>query len=420
LRQPRRAGVLASGVVLIADTGNSRLRSVVTARGVRNATEVAVPSSDGSLVHIFKDSTKQHLRTVLARTGVVVTRFEYDAAGRVTSMTDADGLRTTMAWDARGPTSVTGPYGHVNRLTVDSNGYLARVDKPGGESVSVAHSASGLLTEMVDETGARHTFQYEADGRLRVDNNPVGGLKALAWNRRLGAETVTVRTAANRTTSYETTRFPDGREAKRITWPDGTVTTVALAADDSTVETSADGTVTAITLAAHARFGNLAPVAGLTTTRLPSGLARNVTTSTAVSFVNNNEAFGVATESQTVRVNGRLFETTYDAVTRSWTSRTPLGRTTRWWRTTESARCGWRLRTMRQSPWPTPTAARWPWCRWVLAPPPLRTGLTARCRSPATRCRGLRCIPTPPPRCSTPSPHPQERRLACPRTGKVA
>jgi sugar lactone lactonase YvrE len=71
LRQPRRAGVMASGVVLIADTGNSRLRSVVTARGVRNATEVAVPSSDGSLVHIFKDSTKQHLRTVLARTGVV-------------------------------------------------------------------------------------------------------------------------------------------------------------------------------------------------------------------------------------------------------------------------------------------------------------------------------------------------------------
>ncbi|MCA2977989.1 MAG: hypothetical protein INH37_06875, partial [Myxococcaceae bacterium] len=333
LRQPRRVGVMASGLVVVADTGNARVRTVVTARGVRNAAEVAVPSADGSLVHVFRESTKQHLRTVSARTGRVVASFEYDALGRLTAMTDDEGRRTTVSWDARGPTSVVGPYGDVNRLAVDGNGYLSRVDKPGGESVQLAHTATGLLTDMVDETGARHRFEYEVDGRLRVDTNAVGGLKALSWSRAVTTgretETVTLRTAANRVTAYETTRRADGREEKRTTWPDGTVTTTLVGLDDSTVETSADGTVTTTQLAPHARFGTLSPVAGLVTVRLPSGLTQRVATSTSVGFFNDNEFFGLATEARVVTANGRAFETTWDTVSRTWTTRTPLGRVTR-------------------------------------------------------------------------------------------
>ena len=61
-------------------------------------------------------------------------------------------------------------------------------------------------------------------------------------------ETVTLRTAANRLTAYETTRFPDGQESKRTTWPDGTESFTRVALDDSTVETSPDGTVTTLPL----------------------------------------------------------------------------------------------------------------------------------------------------------------------------
>ena len=92
----------------------------------------------------------------------------------------------------------------------------------------------------------------EPDGRLKQDNNPVGGLKALAWSRTVTTgretETVTLRTAANRLTAYETTRFPDGQESKRTTWPDGTESFTRVALDDSTVETSPDGTVTTTAL----------------------------------------------------------------------------------------------------------------------------------------------------------------------------
>jgi YD repeat-containing protein len=63
--------------------------------------------------------------------------------------------------------------------------------------------------------------------------------------------------------------------------------------------------------------------------RLPSGLTSPTTTSSTVSYVNDNEAFGVASESVVVTVNGRAFETTWDAASRTWTSRTPAGRVSR-------------------------------------------------------------------------------------------
>jgi len=47
-------------------------------------------------------------------------------------------------------TAIVGPYGQRTTLTVDSNGYLAEIRDPAGESLHFIYGSGGLLAEMTD------------------------------------------------------------------------------------------------------------------------------------------------------------------------------------------------------------------------------------------------------------------------------
>jgi RHS repeat-associated protein/uncharacterized repeat protein (TIGR01451 family) len=289
--------------------------------------DLFVPSEDGSEVYVFGPGG-QHLRTVGWVTGALRYRFEYDTAGRLTSVTDGDGQVTRVERDASGrPLAIVAPHGQRTTLALDARGYLASLTHPAGETVDVTHTSTGLLTAMRDARGGLHQYTYDAQGKLERDTNPAGGYKHLTRTDTEDGYTVALSTALGATTRYQVQRLPGGGKKRTNTAPDGTVTLRLLAEDGSTTTTTApDGTLTTEVLGPDARFGMQVPLQSSLQVKLPGGLTSNRSHGNAVTYVNGDPAQGLSTLVDTLTRNGRTHTVTYTAASRTLTTKSPQGR----------------------------------------------------------------------------------------------
>ncbi|MCP3958903.1 MAG: hypothetical protein GY719_13710 [bacterium] len=97
----------------------------------------------------------------------LVTTFAYDALGRGTTTTAADGSSTSVGYDLLGKvTSRTDALGRVTSMTYDDMGRLVRTDHPDGTSESQSYDDEGRLVGQTDRGGRTTTFVYDAAGRL--------------------------------------------------------------------------------------------------------------------------------------------------------------------------------------------------------------------------------------------------------------
>ncbi|HRF45541.1 MAG TPA: PKD domain-containing protein, partial [Candidatus Competibacteraceae bacterium] len=141
LNAPRGIAVLPDGSILIADTGNNRIRKISPPLPGFSATDLAIASEDGRLLYRFT-AEGRHLSTVDTLTKTVLYTFGYDSAGRLTSITDADNNVTAIERDGGGnPTAIVAPFGQRTTLTVNGNGYLASVANPAGETHQLTYTA---------------------------------------------------------------------------------------------------------------------------------------------------------------------------------------------------------------------------------------------------------------------------------------
>ncbi|MGW0177286.1 putative T7SS-secreted protein [Rhodococcus sp. NPDC003322] len=137
-----------------------------------------------------------------------VTRYEYDADGRMLAWVDDNGTRMDNTYDEDGRVVLQrGTAGIMNCR-------FEYTDLP-----------SGRVTVVTDSTGAATTHGFDADLRLRDLIDPVGGHTHTDYNSR--REPLRVRTPDGATTGYAYT--PDG-DVARITRPDGAVVTVQYSA----------------------------------------------------------------------------------------------------------------------------------------------------------------------------------------------
>jgi RHS repeat-associated protein len=281
-------------------------------------------------VYVF-DARGRHLRTLEALTGALRHRFDYDTQGRLSSITDGDGLMTRVERDVEGkPVAIVAPHGQRTRLTLDARGYLASTTNPADETVHVTHSPDGLLTTMRDARGGLHTYAYDDMGRLRKDTNPAGGHKGLVRTQASDGSgyTVAFSTTLGASTLYETQQLPQGGQKRIITAPDGTTTVRQFGTDGTTATTAPDGTVTTEMEGPDARFGMQAPLLASQQVRLPGGLTFTSSHRNTVTYVNGDTSNGIATLSDTLTRNGRAFVATYAASTRTLTTKSPEGRLT--------------------------------------------------------------------------------------------
>jgi RHS repeat-associated protein len=299
-----------------------------------------ITSEDGSEVYVFSGSNGQHLQTLRPFTGALVYQFGYDAAGKLTTVTDASNNVTSIQRDnSEHPTAIISPFGQTTTLNVDANGFLSQVIDPAGDTEQYTNSPTGLISSRTDANGNSSTYMYDGQGRLANDADSIGGFVNLGRtnaNSGLGF-TVAETTSMGRTSSYQTTlNLPwvqNGSSTESIqltnTWPDGLQATAARTFNGGVLSDSTslpDGTSDSRTLGPDPRFGLQVPV--LTGEKLTQGnLTTNITGSRTASFTAGNP-FSLTTQTDTQTVNGRKYTSTFTTSTKTWVATSPVKRKT--------------------------------------------------------------------------------------------
>ncbi len=289
--------------------------------------DLLVPSQDGSELYVFSN-TGRHLRTIDALTSANRAVFGYDSAGLLITIPDADGKVTTIERDGSGnPTAIVAPGGQRTVLTVHGDGYLASLTNPAGESTLFTYSADGILATLKDPRGGLHQYTYDASGRLINDQDPATGFKALARTEQATGWTIALSTALNRTKSYQVENLPIGDLRRKVTDPNGLLTTSVIGTNGTTSIAAPDGTVTTTVQTGDPRWGMQAPILKSLTVQTPGGLTSTLSTTRAVTLSNPNDPLSLSTQTDTLVINGRTYTSTYTQATRLLSTTTPANRT---------------------------------------------------------------------------------------------
>jgi YD repeat-containing protein len=275
------------------------------------------------VVHVF-DGSGRHLRSEHTLSRSVVQQFDYDAAGRLRSVRDRNGLETVIERAADGrPLAIVAPGGQRTSLAVDAGGYLSAVTNPAGQSTTFESTPDGLLTRLQEPAGSVHTFEYDGLGRLIRDNGPEGVTQTLTRNGSSADYSVTLESALGHQTVCRTARSRDGTLTKTFTTADGFSSTVEHRPTGRRVVTSPDGSRSVAQRAPDPRFGFQSPYLSTGTMSMPSGLTLSVAASRTVTL---GGLGALQSQTELVTVNGRTVRTSYDVPSRTlaWTS--PSGR----------------------------------------------------------------------------------------------
>ena len=186
-----------------------------------------------------------------------VTKFTYDAAGNVTSVTDPSGNTTTTTWNAFDePLSTTNALGVSSTRTYNSHGDLISISQPvtatltstatysyanpshlgevtsfispNGSVTKYSYNSSGQVTSVTTPNGSTTTYTYNADGQITSMTSPRGNLKAA--------------NASAYTTTYS---YNSAGELISVSGPLGTTSYVYDPGGLLSSETAPDGSVTA-------------------------------------------------------------------------------------------------------------------------------------------------------------------------------
>ncbi len=318
----------ADGALYIGDVAGSRVRRVGPALPGFAASDILIPSEDGREIYRFGPDGR-HLTTLDALTRAERYRFAYDAMGRLQSVTDAAGVTTTVERSADGAPVIVAPFGQRTTLSLDTHGFLTRLENSAGEATQLAYADSGgLLVSMTDPRQHEFRFTHDTLGRLIREEDPAGGFTALTNQSDSVALRILRATALGQTTRYETAIGPDGVTRKTVQDARGLTTVTTVDAAGTVTTTEADGTVKTLQTAPDPRFGMQAALVKVRSVRTPSGLQSSVAVTRHVTLANPDDPLSVASVLDTLAINGRPYTTLFDRAQLLTTKTSPAGRTT--------------------------------------------------------------------------------------------
>ncbi len=317
--------IAADGSLLIDSYDEDTVHRLTLALPGASADETVVGSATGNAAFVF-DAAGRHLRTVDAKTGVVLTLFGYDASGLLTSATDRDGNTLTIERAPDGkPAAIIAPGGQRTLLALDGSGYLATVTDPGGEIERLTHTSAGLLTSLITPRGGEHTFTYDTDGLLLTDADPAGGKTTLTRSGTADRFTITRTTAEGRVTTFDVDNTVDSNSQRTTTSPSGLRLTANLGSDQS-INVQMPGMLVTGNRMPHPQFGMASPFGGNFVFKSPSGLRLNVNHSKSVSLSDSANPLSVQNWTHTMTLNGKSFTSSFNVASRTLVSSSPAGR----------------------------------------------------------------------------------------------
>ena len=153
----------------------------------------------------------------------LVTEYEVDAAGMVTSVTDPLGVVTRFEyeWRATGivPKATITPNGLVRMMECDNAGRPIASTDPAGRRSSVTRDVRGLVTEVIDPVGNVTTVEYSPEGWVTKVINPDGSWRSATYD---GEGNLTQ--AMNEAGAKTTTRYTVFDKVSSVTLPNGGIT----------------------------------------------------------------------------------------------------------------------------------------------------------------------------------------------------
>ena len=314
------------GVYVSQTHNNVRVRKIAALTDQFSGGAIVVPSNDGREVYLFTPNGR-HLSTLDALTGITRYQFGYSAAGRLMSITDADGNVTSVQRDNSGnPTGIVGPFGQRTAISVNGAGYLTQVVSPAGETVQMSQTPDGLLTGVTRPKGQLSQYAYDGMGRLIRTVDPSGATKTLSRSGTNDDYTVTLTTAVGTSTTYRVQRLQSGDVQLTTIGPAGGQGQALIQANGKQHATLADGTTVDVVLGADPRFGMRAPFDASVTQTTPGGKTQTVARQRSVTLANPADQFSLTSQTDTASVNGRNSTVTFDAATRTVSATTAAGR----------------------------------------------------------------------------------------------
>ncbi len=194
-------GATANGAPRIWTYTWNRHGQMLTANGPR--TDVA----DVTTYEYYPDTTanwtKGDLKTLTNALGQVWSFTQYDAAGRLLSMTDPNGVLTTQTWHPRGWLTSRTTAGATTSWSYYPTGLLQRQTLPDGRYDDYTWDDAHRLTDVTDALGNRTHYTLDAAGNVtQVDVTDAGNqlarqqrteydLLGRPWKRRDAAGNVT-------------------------------------------------------------------------------------------------------------------------------------------------------------------------------------------------------------------------------------
>src|SRR6185312_10208621 len=118
------------------------------------------------------------LDTVTDPLGHVTTYNSYDASGHPLTITDPNGVVTTLTYDARGHLKSRSAAGETTSFSYYPTELLEQVTLPDGSSLSYTYDAAHRLTQVTDGLGNKIVYTLDAMGNRTAENtyDPSGAL----------------------------------------------------------------------------------------------------------------------------------------------------------------------------------------------------------------------------------------------------
>jgi RHS repeat-associated protein len=131
---------------------------------------ITITDPSGHSQHRAYDADRR--LTQCSADGAITITYGYDSSGRLTEMTDATGT-TRYAYDAAGHLiTLTGPDGGAVTMGYDAAGQRTAMLYPDGLQVSYAYNLTGALTGLADSRAGNAAYAVDPEGRLLTEQLP--------------------------------------------------------------------------------------------------------------------------------------------------------------------------------------------------------------------------------------------------------